>query len=96
MTKDWKDVSEVFEYFFQLVFTSIISEARYMNNLFFLTEVTKIWRPSDGLIYLLLVMGAFLVAGVTLSIFTFYEDCYWSDQSYRKFLKDGKRSSAKV
>ncbi len=54
------------------------------------------WKPSERLIDLIFVIGAFLVAGVALSIFTFYEDCYWSDKEYRKFLKDGKKSSAKI
>ncbi|WP_269607935.1 hypothetical protein [Prochlorococcus marinus] len=67
-----------------------------MENLIFLTELTEVWKPSDGVIYLLLVIGAFLFAGVAISILTFYEDCYWNDKSYRKFLKDGKKTSAKV
>ena len=54
------------------------------------------WIPNEAFIYGLLVVGAFLIAGVALSIFTFYEDCYWGDKAYRKFLKDGKKSSAKV
>ena len=54
------------------------------------------WIPTEGFIYGLLVVGAFLIAAVSLSIFTFYEDCYWGDKAYRKFLKEGKKSSAKV
>ena len=54
------------------------------------------WIPTEGFIYGLLVVGAFLIAGVSLSIFTFYEDCYWGDKAYRKFLKEGRKSSAKV
>ena len=58
--------------------------------------VLNAWIPTEGFIYGLLVVGAFLIAGVSLSIFTFYEDCYWGDKAYRKFLKEGKKSSAKV
>ncbi len=54
------------------------------------------WVPSQGFIDVLLIFGAFLVAGVSLSIFTFYEDCYWGDKAYREFLKGGKKSSAKI
>ncbi len=67
-----------------------------MTNLFFITSLTEAWKPTNGLIYCLLVIGAFLFAGVALSIFTFYEDCYWGDEAYRKYLKDGKKKSAKV
>ncbi len=58
--------------------------------------IPKTWIPTEGFVYGVLVVGAFLIAGVSLSIFTFYEDCYWGDKAYRKFLKEGKKSSAKV
>ncbi len=67
----------------------------YLSPLLFLT-FSQAWKPSEGFINFLFFMGAFLIAGVALSIFTFYEDCYWGDESYRKFLKEGKKSSAKV
>lgn len=67
-----------------------------MTNFLFLTGALETWKPSESSIYFLLVIGAFLFAGVALSIFTFYEDCYWGDKAYRKYLKDGKRSSAKI
>ncbi len=54
------------------------------------------WIPNERFIYGLLFFGAFLIAGVALSIFSFYEDYYWGDKAYRKFLKEGKKSSAKV
>ncbi|KGG16179.1 MULTISPECIES: hypothetical protein [unclassified Prochlorococcus] len=57
--------------------------------------LAQVWKPSEGFIHWLLIFGAFLLAGVALSIFTFYEDCYWGDKDYRKFLKEGKKSSAK-
>ncbi len=66
-----------------------------MTNFIYSLAVTEVWRPSEGLIHSLLVIGAFLTAGVALSIFTFYEDCYWGDESYRKILKEGKKSSAR-
>ncbi|ABX08569.1 hypothetical protein [Prochlorococcus marinus] len=64
-----------------------------MTNFIYVLAVTQVWKPSEGLIYFLLVIGAFLTAGVALSILTFYEDCYWGDESYRKVLKEGKKSS---
>ncbi len=67
-----------------------------MTNLFFFSSLAVAWKPTTGLIYTLLVLGSFLFAGVALSIFTFYEDCYWGDESYRKYLKDGKKKSAKI
>ena len=67
-----------------------------MAYLFLITELAESWRPSNGFIYTLLVIGAFLFAGVALSIFTFYEDCYWGDESFRKYLKDGNKTSAKI
>ncbi len=66
-----------------------------MTNFFFISLI-EAWRPSNGFIYFLIVIGAFLFAGVALSIFTFYEDYYWGDQAYRKYLKEGKKKSAKV
>ena len=67
-----------------------------MINFLLIASLTEAWKPSNGLIYVLLVIGAFLFSGVALSIFTFYEDCYWGDEAYRKYLKDGKKTSAKV
>ncbi len=67
-----------------------------MINFLLSLSTTTAWKPSDGLIHVLFVIGAFLIAGVSLTILTYYEDCYWGDQEYRKYLKDGKKSSAKV
>ena len=67
-----------------------------MANYFSYFSIAEAWKPSEGFIYFLLVAGAFLIAGVALTIFTFYEDCYWGDEAYRKYLKDGKKSSAKI
>ena len=46
-------------------------------------------------VYILFIVGAFLFAGVILSIFSFYDDYYWPDEQYRKELRDGNRSSVK-
>ena len=81
-----------FEYFFQLVISALISEAINMTYFLHLAALSEAWKPSEGIIYFLLVIGAFLFAGVVLSIFTFYEDCYWGDESYRKLLKEGRKS----
>jgi len=45
------------------------------------------WVPPLSLLYGVLVVGAFLTAGVALSVFTFYEDHYWNDQSFRDELR---------
>ncbi|WP_269623392.1 hypothetical protein [Prochlorococcus marinus] len=64
-----------------------------MTNFHFLLALSQTWKPSEGFIHGLFLIGAFLIAGVALSIFTFYEDCYWGDKVYRKYLKDGKKSA---
>ncbi len=48
---------------------------------------TSNWVPSDYLIYLVLIMGALLTAGVAISVFSFYEDHYWGDESFRHELR---------
>jgi len=92
-------LSPIIEYFYQLVLHEGIRDPKNMNHFYlfplFLSH-TQVWKPSEGLIYFLLIIGAFLIAGVALSIFSFYEDCYWGDKAYRKFLKEGKKSSAKI
>ncbi len=67
-----------------------------MTYQFLQITLAESWVPSENLIYFLLIFGAFLIAGVFLSILTFYEDCYWNDKEYRKYLKDGKKKSAKI
>ena len=64
-----------------------------MINFHFYLATAQAWKPSEGFIYVLFLIGAFLIAGVALSILTFYEDCYWGDKEYRKFLKEGKKSA---
>ena len=48
---------------------------------------TSNWVPSDFLIYLILIMGGLLTAGVAMSVFSFYEDHYWGDENYRNKLR---------
>ena len=45
------------------------------------------WVPSDYLIYLVLIMGGLLTAGVAMSVFSFYEDHYWEDENFRNQLR---------
>ena len=53
------------------------------------------WIPSRGLLLCVLVVGALLTAGVALSVFTFYEDHYWTDKEFREELRSmrSKRQS---
>ena len=60
-----------------LDFTSAFFSASYFLD---------VWLPSQSFLYLLLVVGAFLTAGVALSIFSFYEDHYWADEKFREEL----------
>ena len=48
---------------------------------------TSNWVPSDYLIYLVLIMGAVLTAGVAMSVFSFYEDHYLGDENFRNKLR---------
>ena len=45
------------------------------------------WIPSNGFLFVVLVFGALLTAGVALSVFTFYEDHYWGDERFREQLR---------
>ena len=47
----------------------------------------EVWSPPHGLLFGILVLGAILIAGVFLMIFSFYEDYYWGDQEYREQLR---------
>ncbi len=76
-----------------MVFGPKISDAKDMITFLPYLALAQDWKPSQGFINILFIIGAFLIAGVTLSIITFYEDCYWGDKVYRKFLKEGKKSS---
>ena len=48
---------------------------------------TSNWVPSGYLIYLVLIMGGLLTAGVAMSVFSFYEDHYWGDANFRNKLR---------
>ena len=48
---------------------------------------TNNWVPSDYLIYLVLIIGGLLTAGVAMSVFSFYEDHYWGDANFRNKLR---------
>ena len=48
---------------------------------------TSNWVPTDYLIYLVLIIGGLLTAGVAMSVFSFYEDHYWGDENFRNQLR---------
>ena len=48
---------------------------------------TANWIPPYSLIYIVLIIGALLTAGVAMSAFTFYEDYYWGDKDFRDQLR---------
>ena len=48
---------------------------------------TSNWVPSDYFIYLVLIVGGLLTAGVAMSVFSFYEDHYWGDEDFRNKLR---------
>ena len=48
---------------------------------------TSDWVTSDYLIYLVLIIGALLTAGVAMSVFLFYEEHYWGDENFRNKLR---------
>ena len=45
------------------------------------------WVPSEYLLYIVLIIGALLTAGVAMSAFSFYDDYYWSDEDFRDQLR---------
>ena len=49
--------------------------------------LTSNWVPSHHLIYLVLIVGALLTAGVAMSVFSFYENHYWGNEDFRNQLK---------
>ena len=54
---------------------------------FALISGTGNWVPSHSLLYIVLIVGALLTAGVAMSAFSFYEDYYWGDEDYRNQLR---------
>ncbi len=45
------------------------------------------WVPSSSLLYIVLIVGALLTAGVAMSAFSFYDDYYWNDEDFRDQLR---------
>ena len=45
------------------------------------------WVPSYFFLYIVLIVGALLTAGVAMSAFSFYEDYYWGDKDFRDQLR---------
>ncbi len=44
------------------------------------------WVPSYSFLYIVLIVGALLTAGVAMSAFSFYDDYYWGDEDFRDQL----------
>ena len=45
------------------------------------------WVPSYSLLYIVLIVGALLTAGVAMTAFSFYDDYYWADKAFRDQLR---------
>ena len=45
------------------------------------------WVPSYTLIYIILILGALITAGVVMSAFSFYDHYYWGDEDFRAQLR---------
>ena len=45
------------------------------------------WVPSNSFLYIVLIVGALLTAGVAMSAFSFYDDYYWGDEDFRDQLR---------
>ena len=58
-----------------------------LRELFLAVSAPSVWVPSNSLLYLVLIVGAFLTAGVALSALSFYEDFYWKDKDFRDQLR---------
>ena len=54
---------------------------------FALISGTGNWVPSHSLLYIVLIVGALLTAGVAMSAFSFYDDYYWGDEAFRDQLR---------
>ncbi|AIQ97411.1 hypothetical protein [Prochlorococcus sp. MIT 0801] len=55
--------------------------------LFAVFSGTGNWVPSSSLLYIILILGALLTAGVAMSAFSFYDDYYWADEDFRDQLR---------
>ena len=54
---------------------------------FAIISETVNWVPSYSLLYIVLIVGALLTAGVAMSAFSFYDDYYWADEDFRDQLR---------
>jgi len=54
---------------------------------FVIISGTANWVPPYSIIYVVLIVGALLTAGVAMSAFTFYDDYYWGDKDFRDQLR---------
>ena len=45
------------------------------------------WVLSSFPLYIVLIVGALLTAGVAMSAFSFYDDYYWGDEDFRDQLR---------
>ena len=65
--------------------------------LFAVISGTGNWVPSYSLLYVVLIVGALLTAGVAMSAFSFYDDYYWGDEDFRdqlRFYPSNRNSSS--
>ena len=46
-----------------------------------------LWIPPYPLLYVVLIIGACLTAGVGILVLSFYEDFYWADEGFRDELR---------
>ncbi len=56
------------------------------------TLSTNEWMTSHAFLYVVLVIGAMLTAGVGVSVFSFYVDDYWTDEKFRENLRKGRKA----
>ncbi len=58
-----------------------------VKSFFSSLPATEVWVPSQTFLHIVLVIGALLMAGVALAVFSFYEDYYWGDRKFRDELR---------
>tara|TARA_Y100001968_G_scaffold286921_1_gene287956 strand:+ start:265 stop:486 length:222 start_codon:yes stop_codon:yes gene_type:complete len=56
-------------------------------KLLFFLPFPDLWLPYELMLYCILIIGAFLTAGVALSILSFCEDHYLGDKEFRDQMK---------
>ena len=66
----------------------VVWKANFFPNMYFtLISGASNWVPSYSLLYIVLILGALLTAGVAMSAFSFYDDYYWDDEGFRNQLR---------